>query len=295
MKMHNVIFLSLSLSVASCGGSGGGSANSDNTDTGGSSSGGSSSSDGGNATGNTVRSVGIVTVDEYVEDNEVDAGAAFFSYSVGVDVGEISDVFSPQLDVCTVEVVDVNSFDSGDFEAPGIDSTADVAFASAGDVLTLMSGTGSYLELVKESAFGLTFYTAQPEYVDGPMPAQLTLNIPGDEFPPFANVSMPVVQSLTGVTPDDFTPIFPSTNFTWNAGSNTDAFINISVQSPNIDGTFTSVDCVVRDDGAFSFPTQTQSELGASFVTYGAEVSRNAMALQQQGDAMLLLMGSSSK
>lgn len=308
MKMHHVFLLSLSLTVAACGGSGSSSTGSNDTGDslgGGGSSDGSSGdagsgdgSDGGTDTGGvgtsggTVRYLGMVTVDESTEDNEVDAGAVFFSYESGVEANRFSAIYSPPLDVCEVDVESMD-FSDLDFEPPEIGSTVGVDMVSAGDVLTLMSSAGSYLELVQQNYADLTFYAPQPAYVDGPMPAQLTLNIPGAEFPQFANISMPTVQSFVMTAPDVYSPILPSTRFTWTAGSNPDAFVEISVASPNSNGTMTYVDCTVRDDGAFSFPAQTQAEMGANFVDFGVEASRQVMTLQQQGDAILLLTASS--
>lgn len=307
MKMRHVFLLSLLLSVTACGGSSDSSSGSNDV---GSGSGDSASNDGdthdagsdvgstngtggGGTGGDSVRYLGLVMVDEYTEDNEVEAGAVFFSYESGIDANLFAAIYSPPLDVCEVDVesTDLNGLD---FEPPEIGSTVGFEMVSAGDVLTLMSGAGSYLDLVKKSYSDLTFYTPQPSYVDGPMPTQLTLNIPGDQFPQFANVGMPAVQSFVMSTLDVYTLVLPSTRFAWTAGSNPNAFVEISVSSLNSNSTMTTVDCIVRDDGAFSFPAQTQAEMGENFVDFGVEASRHVITRQQQGDAILLLIASSS-
>lgn len=309
MKLQPLFLLSLVFTLSACGGSSSSDSSSDDSSgsgtgtpttgesmAGGSTGGGGGSSDGGSeggsASSNTTRHLGIVSIDEVTEDNEVDAGAAFFSYDAGVDSDLLTAAFEPELDECTVEIEDI-SFDPEDYEAPEIDSIG-VEMASAGEVLTLTSGAGSYLELVRQSAFGFLFYAPQPEFVDGPMPTQLTLDIPGDQFPSIANIDMPTVQSLSVISPSIFTPITQDTEFTWAAGNDPDAFIGISVTSPNSSTTMTFVDCVARDDGSFSFPEQTRSELGPDFAAFGFDIGRASLSVKQQGDALLILTATSS-
>lgn len=301
MKIHHVFLLSLSLTVAACGGSGG-SDNSTNdsasgndgssSDASSGSGSGDSSSGGGSTSGGTVRYFGGIDIEEIIEDNEVEVYGYFAKYSSGFDLDLAVASFEPARDTCTVTTVGFD-VDPDDYLTPDFDSTVAAETVSAGDVLTLMSGAGSYIELVRETALGLTFYSSSPETVDGPIPAQLTLNIPGDEFPAFSNISMPVVQTLLMTAPTSTSSITPTTNITWIAGSNPDALLDISVFKINANSTFTSVDCIASDDGSFSFPAQTQAEMGSDFVGLPLEASRYVIELHQQGDALLLLTASS--
>jgi len=49
------------------------------------------------------------------------------------------------------------------------------------------------------------------------------------------------------------------------------------------------VDCNVNDDGEFSFPVQTQSDMGSSFAAFGLDYDRVAHNAQQQGNAVVIL------
>ena len=49
------------------------------------------------------------------------------------------------------------------------------------------------------------------------------------------------------------------------------------------------VDCNVNDDGAFSFPAQTQNDMGTSFTAIGLDYDRVAHNVQQQGNAVVIL------
>jgi len=288
MKARNLFLLSLSLTLAACGGSGGGGSSSDGT--GGTSGDGGSSAGGGSTAGSTF--IGMVGIEEDTFDNTIDANATFIRYAQSFDLSQLQQAFQPTLDQCVVDIFDDDDVEiPDDFDFTDTFSGSDIELVSAGEVITLRSASGSYLELAETTIVaGVSAYLTQSE-VDGPMPAQLTLDIPGAVYPQFANVSMPVVQSLVVTSPALFAPITTDTNFTWTAGNNPDAYLEITLS--DFDGT--SVDCAVKDDGAFSFPAATKAKMGSDFNAFFADISRIAVKIQQQNNALLLLMAESSE
>ena len=308
---YRLLFLFLlSLTVAACGGSSSGTSESGN-DSGGDTAGGDTAGDtggdmgndtngdtgnntGGDTAGDTisgnVQFLGLVSIDEDVSANEVDATGSFIQYTSAIAGNLFEPVYTPQLDTCTVETIDISDVNT-DF--PDIDVNVVPQLVSAGEVIPLTSAAGSYIQLTRESAFGFLFYSPEPETVPGPIPSQLTLDIPGDIFPAFANVSMPVVEPLTVTSPTQGQPITPTTNFSWTAGSNPNAYISISATAFNATGETTFVDCEAADDGEFSFPAQTQSEMGAAFTSITADYLREVLTFQQQGNALLVLTATS--
>lgn len=284
MDARFLVLIFLSLSVISCGGGSGSDSGGENP----------AADTSGSPGADAVRYLGVVNVDEDTEVNEVEADAFFFRYGSAVNAAYFEVLASPVLDVCSVETIDLN-FTPDDFHLPELASVVDAEEISAGSVLTLMSGAGSYFDLVRQEAFGVMVYSADPEFVSGSMPAQLTLSIPGDGFPQFSNVDMPVVSSLVVSAPSISSTITPSTDFSWVAGNNSGGYLSLSSASVNGDGTLTTVDCDVRDDGSFSFPAQTQSNMGSTFMGFGADITREVVRIERQGDAVLMLVASSGR
>ena len=309
----------LSLAVVACGGSSSGTSDSE-TDAGGDTAGGDTGGDtagtatagntdgdmgndtsgdtgnntGGDSSGDTisgnVQFLGFVSIDEDVSANEVNATGSFIRYTSAIAGNLFEPVYTPQLDSCTVQTIDASNSNT-DF--PDINANVVPEIVSAGEVIPLTSSAGSYIQLSRESVFGFLFYSPEPDTVPGPIPSQLTLDIPGDVFPAFANVNMPVVQPLITSSPTQGQPITPTTSFTWTAGSNSDAYIAISATTIDATGASTVVECEATDDGEFSFPAQTQTEMGASFTSTIADYVREVSTFQQQGNALLVLTATS--
>jgi len=158
---------------------------------------------------------------------------------------------------------------------------------SAGEVLTIRSSAGSYAELLESEAFGVVFYELDENaQLTGPAPSDLSISIPGDGFPAFTNVGFPQIEDLVVTSPGIGEFVTASTNFAWNPGSNPGAFIEISAFSTTVSGTV-FVECIAEDDGSFSFPAATQSEM-ASFTGTGF-YSREAINVVQSGSSFLIV------
>ena len=131
--------------------------------------------------------------------------------------------------------------------------------------------------------FGDNFivYTA-PDELSTPLPQNLTVDLPGGDFPAFSNVSVPNASPLN-ISPAPEETVDANTQFQWTGSAG-------ATNSIGIDLTFGTLDvfCVVRDDGSFSFPANIRSQIGsseASFVDY----SRNAFNIVTRGDSALFI------
>ncbi len=177
-----------------------------------------------------------------------------------------------------------------DLEIPDIsDQIGELTLLSAGDVITISSPAGSYTELSKQVFQGFIFYQSE-DGLTGPLPSGLVVDIPGDDFPAFASVQVPDVEPVSLTSPTIGQPVTADTVFTWQAGNNQNAYVTLSSsQFTGNPTSITSVDCTVTDDGSFSFPAATKTELGASFSGTGATISRSVSTFQQQGNAVLVV------
>ena len=101
---------------------------------------------------------------------------------------------------------------------------------------------------------------------------------------------MPDVESIELISPTTGQAVTADTEFTWQAGNNSNAYVTLSSsQFSAPDFTFKDVDCQVRDDGSFSFPSATRTELGSDFSGTGASISRAVSVFEQQGNAILVV------
>lgn len=234
--------------------------------------------------------LGIVNVDQDTSTDEVEVGAFFTGFAGGVLGSLVESELRPTLDVCTVDTFDTTD---GTTDFP-IDTDVEFSSVSAGEVLPLTSAAGTYVQLMRDDQFGFVIYTSDPETITGSIPSQLSVNIPGDVFPGFGDVSIPTVETLNVTSPLAGAAVTPSTTFSWTPGSNPDGFVVISVTSFS-GGSFLDIDCEVADDGQFSFPAATQAEVGAGFTSSFYDIERIAFSLTQQGNAVLLVSSSSAR
>ncbi|MGB0866461.1 MAG: hypothetical protein ACPGSC_08120, partial [Granulosicoccaceae bacterium] len=226
------------------------------------------------------------------DDNEIEATAGFFRLSSSVDLPLIASALEPLLDECRVDE-DSLDFDDIDIEVPDFDTDVVMDLVSAGEVLTLTSSAGTYLSLVKQNYAGLIGYSSEPEYVTGPLPSSLILDVPGDAFPAFSDITMPVVETLQITS--SLAEIAADAAVSWEAGSSSNAHIYLEATFYNsVNNKFNTIECVARDDGQFTFPTQMVAQAGGAPVQ-GFYASRDIYRVEQQGDAVLYLLSSSGE
>ena len=174
---------------------------------------------------------------------------------------------------------------------PGPELEPDPALLDAGDTLSVYANGSLYgtLERSAELDLGLITYLSA---VLPPLPeAGLTIDIPGadDGFPAFSRVPFPDVPNLNMTAPADLGAITRHTTFTWTGSS--DGVVFLFGVGENSAGEAVGFGCVVRDDGDFSFPAQTQAELAAAGFETGALMSsmRWGWTRHVDGNAVLVL------
>ena len=129
-----------------------------------------------------------------------------------------------------------------------------------------------------------TVYTA-PDELSSPLPQNLTVDVPGGDFPAFSNVSIPNVGPLD-ISPASEETVNANTQFQWTGSAGATTSIGIDLTFGTLD-----VFCVVRDDGSFSFPANIRSQIGSSEATF-VDYSRNAFSILTRGDSALFIFNS---
>ncbi len=255
--------------------------------------GGSTSDDNNTGTGTGTGSlngtkIGLVTVAE--ANGEVELNATFFQYANVVAEAQIREDLKPStLDVCTVSPYN-------GFSIPNNSLTGNLTTISAGNTLQFSDAIGgSFAEINKQITI-LTTYVYDDNNGNspllGPIPNSFIVDVVGDVFPPFSNVTVPTIDVLTSASPSGFfNAITADTVFTWNAPTSSTSFMEISFFSVNVltsKGTY--VECVVTDDGQFTLAQTTKDELSAAGFTStssGASFIRKEINIVKQGDAYL--------
>jgi len=191
---------------------------------------------------------------------------------------DLPEIFvDPNEDSCEV----LSDFDDGSLE----NSSQTI---SAGEVLTLTSPAGTFAELVREISADEISYSIAQGSVESELPASLTLDIPGDAFPAFSNIAVPVVQALDVISPVIGQAINIGTAFSWVAGNNPNAYIEIEATG-TINGESATVTCNVQDDGSFTFPVQTANELGTNFSVEFFSITREVQTSVVNGNAIVIV------
>jgi len=208
----------------------------------------------------------------------------FYKISGGFPFANASSELQPAEDTCTVSTADSSDND----DIPGSDSTE---FVSAGEVITVSSPAGFYAELVEHTESGFSVYLPSVEELTTPFPADLTVDIPGNVFPAFANVAVPNVEPLVMTDSSEV-----NGSYNWVAGNNPDARVYILQVGFNSDSTDTiGVHCIAIDDGEFSIPASISSQLPADVSGTTTYIYRSATTFLQSGNAILLVTNSSGE
>lgn len=247
-----------------------------------------------NPGGEGVSQLGIVTLEQSVQDGEtsVSAFGVFLSFAEPLENFDPSSPYEGVLDTCTVTPLEDTS------PSPLVPDT-EFAFVSAGDSLTYKTDT-SYATLDKtEADLGgetFVFYMSDPETsLPVPVPANLKLTVPGDAFPTFADVVQPSVASFTLTATADPSSVTPDTTFAWTAMEG-DAVVTLDIVSVDPETSDTIlVSCIAKDDGAFALPPATQAELGAGFSGTLQSAGRQAFRSEVEGNAVLVVGATSTQ
>ena len=219
------------------------------------------------------------------------AGALFNRFTVPADAdAEAPAEFQRDLEASAAGPSDTcDVYPSGDDENLTDSGEAFGEAVGAGETITLTSPAGTYATLVPQGEGDDPVY--RPQDTDGALPgfapSGLVADIPGDVFPAFANVAIPdVTPGAATFQPAENSPIDAATEYTWTAADD-GATVEIGLETDAF-----SIDCHARDDGSFTLPAAIVAELGGDVegVLLGAE--RQAVAVRQQGNALLLVLSS---
>ena len=122
----------------------------------------------------------------------------------------------------------------------------------AGETVLLSTSAGDGYATLEGRAAD-TFYTVSSDVTppSGPVPTELVADVPGGDFPAFAGVALPAVETLAGASPSGLETITRDTRFVWEAGGAPGA--RIRIESSTAGGFFlddsVDVDCLVADTG----------------------------------------------
>lgn len=238
-----------------------------------------------------VSQFGVVDVGFSGLVNEVSLSAGFFEANLPISADQLASQFSQSGDVCTVSDIGGDG-DMGDFDLPDIVDQIDTI--SAGEVIPFTSPSGSFAELQRTEAFGFTFYQTADEVdsLPGPIPEGLEFSIPGDQFPAFDRVPVPVSASLEVTSPSFGERTTVDTVFIWNSNDSANSRVTIDMISGGLTSGIT-VNCEVVDDGRFEFPSGIRAQLGDDFSSLFTTIRRESRSVLQSGRAVLFVTSSS--
>ena len=296
-KTHFALVICAALALSACGGGsssdnvasdgtgGGSSGGGDNGSAGGGSGGGSGSPGGGEGpVAGDIEFFGMVSVTDSFGD-KLDMSGSFIRFDTRLPFPSVEDAMKPT-DNCTVTAGLTPPPDS----SGGPDFGVNVAFVSAGTAIPFTSGSGSFASMPRQVEQGFTFYSADD--VQGPPPAGLTVTIPGDVYPAFANIPVPENVPIQWIAPAQGETLTAQSTLTWEPGTNANAVVSVSATS--ISGTnpptIQILYCDLIDDGSHTFSAATQAAMGASFsASAPPTVSRSVTSAHRNGSAVLFV------
>ena len=225
-----------------------------------------------------VTSVGVITVAQsYPLDDEAETSieAEFFNSPEPVSASDLAGAFVGLAGVCVTNGEPASSPESGPIV---LEPT------NAGDVIVVSSPGGTFANLFLGPD---DIYFLESSSLPGGTPTGLTIDSTGGEFSALANIQIPDVDQLTGVSAGEV-PVTATSAITWDAGSdpaNTLVMIAAFTDDDNPD----SVVCFTADTGAFSFPAGTQNALDTDFSASDAAIARLAITLSVNNDELLIV------
>ena len=207
---------------------------------------------------------------------------------------DVLDNFLAATDSCEVTTVDLSAFDPSvfldnpDLLIPDLES----ASISAGEILTVLSPAGTFVELNRVSFDNeIAYELEENSLLPGSIPANAVVNIPGDVFPAFNDVAILAVEEIANFTPSTG-PIPATATFTWTPTSaSAQSFMTLGLVTDfsMINDSFSSVTCSIVDDGSFTLPTDIQAQLGADFQAGNLAVSRTSVNTVISGNAAVIV------
>ena len=220
-------------------------------------------------------------------------GGFFFELEPPFTEDLLTNPTADRTDVC--EIFTDSTVAPGPF-LPSPDTT--LTTLDVGAELTFNSGGSVYAAVPKVTLDTLTAYSlALP--LDSAPPDDLTITIPGGNgFPGLSSVTVPDAEPFTISASNDFSAITPTTIFSWMpaASDALDALVKLEiVQADDTDtpeSEFVGFRCTLADDGSFTLPVTTQSELSIAGFESGdlTGASRESYSVERNGVAVLLVI-----
>ena len=200
---------------------------------------------------------------------------------------EIEQWYAPSTDVCEVNVVD----NSGNSTVPDFYVfDQQLALISGGENVILSSDAGTYATLSRANGES-PFYKTDVALL-GDAPANLSLDIPGDEFPAFSNVEIGNVTEFQINNPLEGQIVTPNTDFNWVANNVPRSVVEIYVGGTGINNQPIEIGCTIVDDGSFNFPAAVRAEMGDDFTSDWSAYLRIIYKVAQNGNAIVFTANS---
>ncbi|MFK7855447.1 MAG: hypothetical protein AB8B79_15095 [Granulosicoccus sp.] len=188
----------------------------------------------------------------------------------------------PAIDSCNMRVTDTIPSDVGLIGFPD----AQFNLVSAGESFTLTGDSGTYATIVRsESRFDIAPH---------PIPEPLTLDIPGDVFPAVADLAVPNVVAIEGLSPSgNSSTVDRNTVFTWTPSGIAGNSVYISTFDFPATGRVVDLLCRMADDGEFQLPddivTALTDTVGTDFTLTGVSQLTRAFNVVVQGDTLVVV------
>ena len=201
-----------------------------------------------------------------------------------VDFDAHVESYERDLDVCFIRDIDVD--DGVEDGADGGQSGDGKRNVSGGDVLTLSSAGGTWLDV----PFSIVNAAYEGDDVfPGPMPADLSLSLPGAVFPAVDALALPVPSVPERLSPLVGEPITPASEYRWVSGDGAPGTsVRLSFRS-YVDGDFRGfpISCRVVDDGEFALPEEVLAEVSRRQGELNVRFTREVRRLEYRDGAAL--------
>jgi hypothetical protein len=188
----------------------------------------------------------------------------------------------PAVDNCRLRITATIGSDIGNIS---FSPQAQFNLVSAGENFTLTSDAGTYAKVgYSDSRLEIAAY---------PVPSNLVLDIPGEVFPAFSDVSVPEVVRAANFSPARNEVLRADTTVTWDSTGVPGNTIYLSVFDIFATDKIVNLFCRMADDGEFNLPADVQAALNLSLGA-GAELNGTKQDLLSlttivQGDALFVV------
>jgi len=236
-----------------------------------------------------VLNLGLITIEERLQSSVVDVSGKFIGFAEAVTEAEVNRYYQYSgQEQCFVNESEAFGSTNGLLLREHDD-------VSAGDFILLSSLSGTYGELLAdfESGANAEPYRAASE-LPFPAPDPMLIDIAGATFPEFGILEIAAVPVLDDENLTIGSVLSADTDLTWNVESNGVGGITLEAFAPLGNGSVARVVCSVTDDGAFTLPASTVTELDSALGSSEwsleiEELERFSQIVQQTGSTLLIV------